>query len=1131
MTSTSTQRQVWLSRLQVINWGVFDGYHDIRFSRNGTLITGDSGTGKSSLLDAVSLAFLSAQRRNFNASSDDTAAGSRSGMGKRTVDKYVRGLWGERQEPGKRPEPMFLRGEGPAWSAVAVTYTGTDDSVITGLVLKWLAAGAATDSSSSYHLIDADADILDLCNTWSDSGYARSVFESAGWQGKRDREGWYLDRLYAATGIGQQTAALQLLGKAKSLKNVGGLEQFVRVYMLDEPESYTAIRGAVDQITPLVDARNALSIAHRKSTVLGSIAEDHQHYVSESAELACIDVIDPQMARDWVDEHRLALIDPHVTALDAEIERIGEQCRSLTTERRRATAQRDALMERINSAGSGLATLQSELATAEARSEATSRERARYNTILWDLDFPVEVDDASEFEAMRITGREELTRITSAVAALDEKWGNQLGPQKKAARERMDAAGRLLRRAEVEGITVPEDAYRVRGEVAEALGVSPQHLPYVCELMDLRPEFASWRTAVERTLRSTGLVLLVPVRHHGAALSYLNDHNMRALVRVEQVPAAAPPAGPPKTGTLAECLHLTESQHECASTAQALINRAGDYVRVSHTSEFSVHPRAVTVQGLRQENKTRAVKDDRSELRRSQYIFQGNIESKIEALQAELAEATADFEMCEAAISELTAQKNALERSKELWQSLLNGFERYDDIDTATAEAEAARLQQQLDELEAAHPDLAKLKQQATDLLEHEQTLSGRISLLKTTESDCDTRRTRLLTLQETLHPGTVGAAARGALDQYRAAMQTTLDVLEPAPYRAELIRLVNADQERLRENVRRQVVALNRIITTFDEQFPDDIPNNSAVLDEKIHDYVALAQRIKARELPLAYERMHRLITEQAPTAALHLHQLAEDEALRIHEQIVRVSLGLSSVEFNRGTRLTLHADEKPLPAVTDLNDRARRISARATAVTFGDEQAIHEQYRDILELRNLLAADTAEARQWRRDALDVRNRFTFYCAERRADDPDALIRTYSNAGANSGGEQEKLMAFCLAGALSFNLADPATGDNRPVFSQLMLDEAFSKSDPVFAHQALSAFRQFGFQLLIVAAVQNTTTIQPYIDSVAMVSKRDEPGQNPTSSVRAFTVSEFADTVHDRAAENKAARRAHAHR
>ena len=77
--------QFYLSRLQVINWGVFDGYHSIPFSPAGTLITGSSGSGKSSLLDAISLAFLPSHRRNFNASGDTTAAGS--GTGKRTVDK------------------------------------------------------------------------------------------------------------------------------------------------------------------------------------------------------------------------------------------------------------------------------------------------------------------------------------------------------------------------------------------------------------------------------------------------------------------------------------------------------------------------------------------------------------------------------------------------------------------------------------------------------------------------------------------------------------------------------------------------------------------------------------------------------------------------------------------------------------------------------------------------------------------------------------------------------------------------------------------------------------------------------------------------------------------------------------
>jgi uncharacterized protein YPO0396 len=123
-------------------------------------------------------------------------------------------------------------------------------------------------------------------------------------------------------------------------------------------------------------------------------------------------------------------------------------------------------------------------------------------------------------------------------------------------------------------------------------------------------------------------------------------------------------------------------------------------------------------------------------------------------------------------------------------------------------------------------------------------------------------------------------------------------------------------------------------------------------------------------------------------------------------------------------------------------------------------------------------------------------------------------MIRTYSNSGDNSGGEQEKLMAFCLAGALSFNLANPDSTDNRPVFAQLMLDEAFSKSDPQFAQQALSAFRKFGFQLVIVATVQNTTTIQPYIDGVIMVSKTDAsaPDSRPVASTTAASIAEFAD-------------------
>jgi hypothetical protein len=60
--------------------------------------------------------------------------------------------------------------------------------------------------------------------------------------------------------------------------------------------------------------------------------------------------------------------------------------------------------------------------------------------------------------------------------------------------------------------------------------------------------------------------------------------------------------------------------------------------------------------------------------------------------------------------------------------------------------------------------------------------------------------------------------------------------------------------------------------------------------------------------------------------------------------------------------------------------------------------------------------------------------------------------------------------------------------------------------SDPQFAQQALQAFRKCGFQLVIVATVQNATTIQPYIDSVVMESKTEATGRNARPVATAAT-------------------------
>ena len=64
--------QMRLALVQVVNWGTFHGAHTMHVDRNGTLLTGNSGVGKSTLFDAMLRVFDARPRSN-------EAAAQRSG--------------------------------------------------------------------------------------------------------------------------------------------------------------------------------------------------------------------------------------------------------------------------------------------------------------------------------------------------------------------------------------------------------------------------------------------------------------------------------------------------------------------------------------------------------------------------------------------------------------------------------------------------------------------------------------------------------------------------------------------------------------------------------------------------------------------------------------------------------------------------------------------------------------------------------------------------------------------------------------------------------------------------------------------------------------------------------------------
>jgi len=89
------------------------------------------------------------------------------------------------------------------------------------------------------------------------------------------------------------------------------------------------------------------------------------------------------------------------------------------------------------------------------------------------------------------------------------------------------------------------------------------------------------------------------------------------------------------------------------------------------------------------------------------------------------------------------------------------------------------------------------------------------------------------------------------------------------------------------------------------------------------------------------------------------------------------------------------------------------------------------------------------------------------------------------------SGGQAQKLVFFCLAAALRYQLA--ASGEDLPRYGTVILDEAFDRADPAYTRRALDVFTRFGFHMVLATPLKLLQTLDDYIDGVAAVGITDK--------------------------------------
>src|SRR5699024_11531695 len=133
---------------------------------------------------------------------------------------------------------------------------------------------------------------------------------------------------------------------------------------------------------------------------------------------------------------------------------------------------------------------------------------------------------------------------------------------------------------------------------------------------------------------------------------------------------------------------------------------------------------------------------------------------------------------------------------------------------------------------------------------------------------------------------------------------------------------------------------------------------------------------------------------------------------------------------------------------------------------------------------LRRLGPAEPPD-RPWERRVRDTRLHVEF--EGRELDESGTPIDVYRGSDGRSGGQRQRLVTFCLAAALRYQLTDAAAGT--PPYGLVVLDEAFDKTDIHFTRAGLEVFRSFGFQLLLATPLQMIQTIEQYVGGAAGVA------------------------------------------
>lgn len=1100
-----------LQYLEVLNWGTFDkACWQLKPNGYNALLTGDIGSGKSTLVDALTCLLVPHHKITFN-----KAAGAESK--ERSLLSYVKGEYKkEKEEITKAAKRIYLRPDDNTYSVIIGSFwnEGYNEHVCLAQVF-WIGKDAKVEkmlliSTKPLSVSEHFSNFADL------SELRKKIRHTEGVQLFNDNFSQYSDSFRRLLGMNSDKA-IDLFYQTVSMKAVSSLTSFVREQMLERTDVKEQINALLKRFDDLNKAHAAVVHAREQHEILKPLKEAVTQYDALSLQITDTEAM-VELVPAWFAQCKQQLLGDAIAETEQQLEENEKLQNSLEKDREELDQKKLGILQDIdNNGGKRLEQIAGEIKQNEEHKETKKRDYDDYGKLALkcNLESPTRQEifkknteqakkQEEEERKKELEYREQRDTIVSDLRKYKTEY---------------DAEEKELASLRERKTQIPAWLVAFRSQLCDDLQIEEDELPFAGELLRVDDEEPEWEGAVEKLLRDTGISMLVPSDHYKRVSNYVNDNPLKGPdgrgIKLTYLEAVMDHV----SGRVKELDERSifyklniKSDSSFYDWLELYLQRSfGDYLCVDDVAGLKHIPFGITKQALIKSGKIRHTKDDRRNLNdRRNYVLGWTNAEKIKALETAIRGLKAKISQLEAGQKTVEEKQKKNTEQRQLLAILLNITD-YTRINWQShvekihaLEEERKELLQNNDTLELLQRKKKEVEEQLKELQEKEREASEKTGGLKTT---IKSYKAQLISASEIFEKAVPEQREKWftVIEERLASLQPTLNNIDSKQEEfRKLLQGSNGEISRMKSrqtNLRSDIENSMRAIKTHSKAEYDEIAANIDARSE----YVLRYEQLVSEDLKRHEDRFKTELNKNTINSIAVFDSQLERHEKEIKDKIKTINRHLNEIVYNtaQDTYITILMDVTPNPAIRLFKEELKKCYIHS--FSSNTELYTEEKYEQVKKILDRFASADPTEKEWTNTVTDVRQWFEFNASERyRADDAEKEF--YEGSGGKSGGQKEKLAYTILASALAYQFGLQFGESKSRSFRFVVIDEAFGRGSDESTRYGLELFKKLDLQLLIVTPLQKIHVIENHVNSFHFVSNRE--GNN--SQLSNFTKQEY---------------------